>query len=264
MPLDSKPLAPFWLSDTQRAEANAALHARAAELNRQTAPSLAVDVIAAGIETVPNVTMVSSFGADAVVLLHLAASVSPDIPVLFIDTEMLFPETLEYQRKLSRQLGLTNVTVMRSGNIARVDPDGSLHKRDTDACCALRKTQPLENALSGVDGWISGRKRFQSGQRAALENFEVVEREGRTPHLKINPLARWDSRDVANYIADQQLPRHPLVSRGYPSIGCAPCTTKVRPGEDPRSGRWRDQEKEECGIHFVDGKMVRMNPGANT
>lgn len=257
MPLDTTPLQPFWLTEAQRDAANSALHTRAAELNAQTDHSLAKDVIAAGFETVPNVTLVSSFGADSVVLLHLAASVSPDIPVLFIDTELLFPETLEYQRSLSRALGLTNVTVMRSGNVAKVDPDNTLHQRDTDACCALRKTQPLTTALSGVDGWISGRKRFQSGQRARLEHFEVEERPGRTPHLKINPLARWNARDVANYMADFLLPRHPMVAQGYPSIGCAPCTTPVAAGEDPRSGRWRDQAKDECGIHFVDGKMVR-------
>lgn len=262
MPLDTSPLQPFWLTDDQRNAANAALHARAQALNAQTDHSLARDIIAAGFETVPNITLVSSFGADSVVLLHLAASVSVDIPVLFIDTELLFDETLAYQRDLARHLGLTNVTVMRSGNIAREDPDNTLHKRDPDACCALRKTQPLTTALSGVDGWISGRKRFQSGRRAELLPFEVEEREGRTPHLKINPMARWDARDVANYMADHLLPRHPMVARGYPSIGCAPCTTPVADGEDPRSGRWRDQAKDECGIHFVDGKMVRI--GAQT
>jgi len=257
MPLDTAPLRPFWLSDAQRAQANDALHARAAELNAQTNEARATDVIAAGLKTVPHVTLVSSFGAESVVLLHLAATVDADIPVLFIDTELLFEETLSYQRDLARQLGLTNVTVMRSGNIAEVDPDNSLHQRDPDACCALRKTQPLSTALAGVDGWISGRKRFQSGQRAALAHFEVEERAGNTPHLKINPLAQWRAADVTAYIAQHDLPRHPLVARGYPSIGCAPCTTPVADGEDPRAGRWRGQTKDECGIHFEGGKMIR-------
>lgn len=257
MPLDASPLRPFWLSPAQREAANTALHTRVAALNAHAEQSCAQDIITAGLETVPNVTLVSSFGADAVVLLHLAATIRPDIPVLFIDTEMLFDETLDYQRDLSRQLGLTNVTVMRSGNLAKEDPDDTLHQRDPDACCALRKTGPLVNALSGWDGWISGRKRFQSGQRAQLDAFEVAERTDRTPHLKINPLARWDAADVANYMSKHQLPRHPLVARGYPSIGCAPCTTAVKAGEDARAGRWRGHQKDECGIHFVDGKMVR-------
>lgn len=264
MPLDSKPLAPFWLTDAQRDEATVALRARAAELNAQTAQSGAAEVIKAGLETVPNVALVSSFGADSVVLLHIAASVAPDMPVMFIDTEMLFPETLEYQRDLSQKLGLTNLTVVRSGNLARVDPDNTLHKSDPDACCNLRKTLPLQTALNGFDGWLSGRKRFQSGRRATLEHFEVEERPDRTPRLKINPLAHWDAKDIADYMDAHDLPRHPLVAKGYPSIGCAPCTSKVQPGEDPRAGRWRDQEKDECGIHFVNGKMVPINSGART
>ena len=118
---------------------------------------------------------------------------------------------------------------------------------------------PLNTALADFDGWITGRKRFQSGTRAALEFFEV---ETDTARIKVNPLAFWNASDLGDYIIENRLPRHPMVARGYPSIGCAPCTSPVKQGEDPRAGRWRDTNKEECGIHFVNGKMVRT--GANT
>ena len=133
------------------------------------------------------------------------------------------------------------------------DPDGTLNQRDTDACCDLRKVRPMEAALAPFDSWITGRKRFQSGTRAALDFFET---EGDI-RIKINPLAHWAPEDVQEYMVNNRLPRHPLVAKGYPSIGCAPCTSPVKPGEDPRAGRWRGADKEECGIHFIDGRMVR-------
>lgn len=198
--------------------------------------------------------VVSSFGAESVVLLHMVSQVAPDTPILFIDTQMLFPETLDYQRELAEKLGLTNIQVIRAKavDLAHQDPANALHKADTDLCCHIRKTLPLERALVPYDSWISGRKRFQSGSREALEAVEATD--GR---VKINPLAGWSAQDLADYIAEHDLPRHPLVAQGYPSIGCAPCTSKVAPGEDARAGRWRGQDKEECGIHFVDGKVVR-------
>lgn len=203
-----------------------------------------------------RIAMVSSFGAESVALLHLVAVTNRHTPVLFIDTEMLFPETLVYQSELAVTLELTNVRVVRArlAETLAADPDGTLHQHNPDACCDLRKTEPLQRALAGYDAWITGRKRYQGGQRAALDFFEVEDATGR---IKINPLAHWTSEDVAEYILANRLPRHPLVARGYPSIGCAPCTSPVAPGEDPRAGRWRGQDKDECGIHFVDGKIVR-------
>ncbi|MFY0661720.1 MAG: phosphoadenylyl-sulfate reductase [Shimia sp.] len=203
-----------------------------------------------------KLALVSSFGAESVVLLHMAAVVDRNIPVIFVDTEMLFTETLVYQQEVAERLHLDNVQVIRASDatLAAEDPDGTLHQFDTDACCSLRKTRPLQKALRGYDGWITGRKRFQSGTRAALDFFEVEDFTGR---IKVNPLAHWAPEDVRAYMEENRLPRHPLVAQGYPSIGCAPCTSKVAEGEDPRSGRWRGQDKDECGIHFVDGKMVR-------
>lgn len=203
---------------------------------------------------VGKTAVVSSFGAEAAVLLHMVAQVAPHTPVLFLDTQMLFPETLDYQRALADELGLSDVRVLRARalDLARADPANLLHKSDPDACCALRKTAPLDRALAGFGSWMTGRKRFQSGTRAALP---VVEETGR--HLKINPLADWSATDVRVYFEREGLPRHPLVAQGYPSIGCAPCTSAVRPGEDARAGRWRGAEKEECGIHIVNGRLVR-------
>lgn len=231
-----------------------ALQAQADALNARFRHHAAHDVMQHAAHALGDVALVSSFGAESVVLLHMAARVDPAFPVLFLDTEMLFEETLAYQQEVTRALGLTSVLILRAGDTRIWDPEGDLHKSDPDACCALRKTAPLQNALRSFDGWITGRKRFQAGTRAALEFFEV---DPAAPRLKINPLAHWAPDDVREYMIENRLPRHPLVSKGYPSIGCAPCTSPVKQGEDPRAGRWRSLEKEECGIHFVDGKMVR-------
>lgn len=196
-----------------------------------------------------RIALVSSFGAESVALLHIVAKVDPATPVIFLDTEMLFPETLAYQRELAGLLGLTDLRVIRPApeDAAEASP------ADVDRCCQLRKVLPLRAALRPFDGWITGRKRHQGGARAALPRFETDE-EGR---LKLNPLADWDAEAVRAYMAEHALPPHPLVAKGYPSIGCAPCTTAVKPGEDPRAGRWRGSEKTECGIHFIGGKAVR-------
>lgn len=234
------------------------LDSRVGALNTALKHHASADIVRRAYAAAPNLALVSSFGAESVALLHLVSRVQPDVQVIFIDTMLLFPETLAYQREVARKLGLRKIKVIRA-DTARADPDNTLHQFDTDACCDLRKTQVLNKALAGYDGWITGRKRFQSGQRAELPAFEVEEGTGR---IKVNPLAHWASEDVKEYMAENNLPRHPLVARGYPSIGCAPCTTPVAEGEDPRSGRWRGQNKDECGIHFVNGKMVRV--GATT
>ncbi|KIN66366.1 Phosphoadenosine phosphosulfate reductase [Sulfitobacter noctilucicola] len=258
MPLDTPPLHPLGPASAPSEASGGPQASTVARLNVQMRHHAAHDVMRAAVGAVPNLALVSSFGAESVALLHLAARVKKDLPVLFIDTEMLFPETLAYQRDVARKLGLTKITVIRAADIAAADPDGTLHRTDPDACCALRKTVPLQAALKNFDGWITGRKRFQSGTRAQLPHFETEEpEEGGTSRVKVNPLAFWSAQDVADYIEENNLPRHPLVARGYPSIGCAPCTSQVAPGEDPRAGRWRDQPKDECGIHFVNGKAVR-------
>lgn len=215
-------------------------------------------VLAAVLEAYSGeVALVSSFGADAAVLLHMTAALDRDLPVLLVDTLMLFPETLAYQRELSVRLGLRDVRRVRAepAALAAADPDDALHRRDPDACCDLRKVAPLARALEEFPVVISGRKRFQAATRAGLEVFEA---EG--PRLRVNPLAAWSARDLADYMAAHDLPRHPLVAMGYPSIGCAPCTSRVAAGEDARAGRWRGTAKVECGIHIgADGRIVRAS-----
>ncbi len=208
-----------------------------------------------------RLALVSSFGAESVVLLHMLSVTRRDTPVIFIDTEMLFTETLVYQQELTERLGLSNLRIIRASALEQLikDPDRTLHKRDTDACCALRKTAPLTRALKGFDGWITGRKRFQGGSRTALEFFEAEPGTGR---IKVNPLAHWAPGDIRTYMEENRLPRHPMVARGYPSLGCIPCTSQVGSNEDPRAGRWRNREKSECGIHFADGKMQRRGEDA--
>lgn len=210
---------------------------------------------------VGRIALVSSFGAESVVLLHLVSVIDRTTPVLFIDTEMLFAETIAYQAEVAGKLGLTitRITADRA-KLAFEDPDNTLHQFNTDACCALRKTEPLERALSGYDAWITGRKRYQGASRAAVDFFEA---EGDI-RIKVNPLAHWDRADLEDYMVNNRLPRHPLVAKGYPSIGCAPCTSPVSPGEDPRAGRWRNSEKVECGIHFINGRAVREPLGQDT
>jgi phosphoadenosine phosphosulfate reductase len=195
-----------------------------------------------------RLALVSSFGAESAVLLDMVASVAPATPVIFLDTGHLFPETLDYQRSLCAHLGLSDVRHVRPdpAALARHDPLGERYRDDADLCCHLRKTEPLEQALHGFAGWITGRKRFQGGARADLP---LVETEPTTGRLKINPLAHWSLEDIRHYRRLRQLPLHPLLPKGFSSVGCRPCTTPAGPGESPRAGRWRGLDKQECGIH---------------
>lgn len=220
----------------------------AARLNADFAAAAAPALLQAAL-TDPRfgcVALVSSFGAESAVLLHLAARVRPDVPVLLVDTGWLFPETLHYAQDLGKFLGLTDLRAIRPDvdRLAERDPNRLRWSFDPDGCCAIRKVEPLDAALAGFDSWISGRKGFQSATRSHLPAFE----DGGA-QLKINPLHRWTAADVAAYAAQHRLPPHPLIADGYSSIGCSPCTSRTRPGEDPRAGRWRGWDKVECGIH---------------
>ena len=194
-----------------------------------------------------RIALVSSFGADSAVLLHMLSTVDRATPVVFVDTGHLFPETLAYRDELVDLLGLTNVQAVApsADDLATYDPEQFLWSSDPDLCCEVRKVRPLGRAIEGFDAWITGRKRFQSDTRANLPLFEA---EG--TRIKINPLAGWDATRLLAYLDAHELPRHRLVAKGYPSIGCIPCTSMVRPGEDARAGRWRGRAKTECGIHM--------------
>jgi phosphoadenosine phosphosulfate reductase len=195
---------------------------------------------------VGRIAVLSSFGAESAVLLHLVARVAPATPVVFLDTGMLFAQTDQYHRALTNMLGLTDVRIQRpdADEVAAIDPAGDLSQHDPDACCNLRKVLPMERALAPFDAWVTGRKRFQGATRSALPVVEVEN--GR---VKINPLAGWSQQRLDDYFVEHALPRHPLYEFGYLSIGCHPCTRPVAPGEDSRAGRWAGRDKTECGIH---------------
>ncbi|NJS14430.1 MAG: phosphoadenylyl-sulfate reductase [Sphingopyxis sp.] len=220
----------------------------AARLNARYDGVAIADMLAELLANPPfkQVAAVSSFGAESAVLLHLIAQIDKTVPLIFVNTQKMFGETLAYRDALAERLGFTDLRVYRPDPLllARRDATGLRWSYDPDGCCDLRKTEPLRRALSGFDAWISGRKAFQAKTRTALPRFEIDD--GR---LKINPLADWDKARIDAYFAEHDLPRHPLEAEGYPSIGCSPCTSKVQPGEDPRAGRWRGWDKVECGIH---------------
>ena len=198
--------------------------------------------------------VVSSFGSESVVLLHLVAQVDPATPILFLNTGKLFGETLRYRDRLQDLLGLTDLRAIgpHPDDRAARDPEGTLWSRDTDACCNFRKVLPLKRALEGFSAQITGRKRFQTNARHEMLPVEYFE--GR---FRFNPLAEWSLADLEAYIVKHNLPRHPLVEDGYPSIGCMPCTRRVLSGESYRDGRWAGLDKDECGIHTgVDGEGI--------
>jgi phosphoadenosine phosphosulfate reductase len=223
----------------------------AVRLNRMFRGSTTQEMLEAVIRDglAGDLAVVSSFGAESAVLLHLVASVDPTVPVLFLDTGKHFAETLEYRDLLVERLGLNLVVLTPDpDDLAKKDETGLRWSYDPDGCCEIRKVKPLEKALAGFDASFTGRKAFQAKTRANLPRFELdtSDAQGR---LKINPLIDWSADDITAYFEAHDLPRHPLIAQGYPSIGCSPCTTQVAEGEDPRSGRWKGWDKTECGIH---------------
>ncbi len=207
-----------------------------------------------------HVAVVSSFGTESAVLLHLVASADRTIPVIFVDTLKMFPETLDYRETLVAALGIADSRAVTpdAAVLAKKDETGLRWSYDPDGCCEIRKVEPLARAKQGLDAWISGRKAFQSSTRQNLPRFEIED--GR---LKINPLGDWDKAALDSYFAAHDLPRHALEAQGYPSIGCEPCTSKVLPGEDPRAGRWRGWDKVECGIHTASTPLADADDPAN-
>lgn len=212
-------------------------HLSATEIIEQAATNLFEGEIAA----------VSSFGADSAVLLHLIAQVDRDLPVIFLDTGKHFEETFLYRDALAADFGLTNIRVVAPevAALERLDPQGILHQSDVDACCAIRKVEPMARGVEPFRAWFTGRKRFQASTREALPVFEAV-----GSRIRVNPLARWTTADQADYMRAHALRENPLVAYGYLSIGCFPCTKPVAPGDDARSGRWAGHAKTECGIHL--------------
>ena len=243
--------------DTIDLSDESAVRAQLDALNASLRGASAQAILEAGIKTEwpGEVAYVSSFGAESVAMLALIAEVDAGLPVIFIDTGMHFPQTLDHRDAVMARLGLTNVITLAgdAGEIKAADPKRQLWKTDTDACCDVRKVRPLEPALAGYAAWITGRKRFHGGGRMQLP---VVEFAG--GRFKINPLVAWTPDDVEAFITARDLPRHPLVAQGYPSIGCWPCTKPVEKGADPRAGRWAGLAKSECGLHVEKKERPRV------
>jgi phosphoadenosine phosphosulfate reductase len=220
----------------------------AEELNRALRNATPAEVIAAAVRTVgrERLALVSSFGTESAALLEVMADVDPAIPVIFLDTGWLFEETLAYRDTLIATLGLRDVRSIKplEETLQREDPDRELWFSDPDACCRIRKVEPLKRALAPFSAWINGRKRFQGGLRAAIP---LVEEDG--IRLKFNPFANTSREEIEAIYAQANLPPHPLKASGFLSVGCMPCTSRTSPDEDVRAGRWRGRAKSECGIH---------------
>jgi phosphoadenosine phosphosulfate reductase len=206
------------------------------------------EVIEAALKIIgrERLAVVSSFGTESAALLKVMADVDPAIPVIFLDTGWLFEETLAYRDTLIEVLGLRDVRSIEplEETLSRQDPDRDLWFSDPDACCRIRKVEPLARALAPFSGWINGRKRFQGGLRA---DIPVVDEDG--IRLKFNPFANVSRERIEAIYRDANLPPHPLAASGYLSVGCMPCSSRTAPGEDARAGRWRGRGKTECGIH---------------
>jgi phosphoadenosine phosphosulfate reductase len=219
-------------------------------LDRALRDASAAEIIAAALRAVgrERLAVVSSFGTESAALLKVMADVDPAIPVIFLDTGWLFAETLAYRDTLIATLGLRDVRSIKplQQPLDHADPERDLWFSDPDACCRIRKVEPLARALAPFDAWINGRKRFQGGVRAAIP---VVEEDG--VRLKFNPFANVSRGDIEAIYANAKLPPHPLAASGYLSVGCMPCTSRTETNEDARAGRWRGRAKTECGIHTV-------------
>ena len=218
------------------------------ELDRALRDASPHEVIAAALKAVgrDQLALVSSFGTESAALLKVMADVDPSIPVIFLDTGWLFEETLAYRDTLIEKLGLRDVRSIKpdEATLSREDGERELWFSDPDACCRIRKVEPLARALKPFAAWINGRKRFQGGLRA---DIPVVEADG--TRLKFNPFANVSREEIEAIFKLAELPPHPLVASGFLSVGCMPCTSRAAPDEDARAGRWRGRGKTECGIH---------------
>jgi phosphoadenosine phosphosulfate reductase len=224
----------------------------AGELDRALRNASPAEVIAIALQTVgrDHLALVSSFGTESAALLNVMAEVDPAIPVIFLDTGWLFEETLAYRDTLIASLGLSDVRSVKplEQTLSREDPERELWFSDPDACCRIRKVEPLTRALAPFNAWINGRKRFQGGVRA---DIPVVEQDGF--RLKFNPFANVSREQIEAIYRLSNLPPHPLAASGFLSVGCMPCTSRTTAGEDARAGRWRGRAKTECGIHTLKG-----------
>lgn len=205
-------------------------------------------VLKFAVETFPNIAFACSFGAEDVVLVDMLQKISPETDIFYLDTDFHFAETYETRDRIAAHYGINFVQVKSQltpeEQAEQYGPE--LWKRDPNACCNLRKVEPLTRILGQYDAWITGIRRDQAPTRA---NAKKVEYDTKFGLVKFNPLASWTSEDVWKYIRENNVIYNPLHDRNYPSIGCEYCTRPVNPGEDPRAGRWAGFDKTECGLH---------------
>ncbi|MGD9725993.1 MAG: phosphoadenylyl-sulfate reductase [Nitrospiraceae bacterium] len=199
----------------------------------------------------PRIVLACSFGAEDVALFDMIHRIDPAAPVFYLDTDFLFPETVEVKDRLVARYGLKPEQLIQVKSRLTPEQQASeygpaLWSRDPDRCCALRKIEPLTRVLGNYAAWITGIRRDQAPTRA---NAGIIEWDRKFQLIKVNPLARWNSDEVWSYIRIHEIPYNTLHDRNYPSIGCTHCTAPVLPGEDPRSGRWKNSGKTECGLH---------------
>ena len=223
------------------------LRARAEELQHAGAPP--ADLLRFAFATWNQVAISTAFGPEGCALIHMAVQIKPDVPVFTVDTGFLFPESIALRDRFVERYRI-NLQVL-AGRVSLIDQERlhgpRLYERDTDLCCALRKVEPTDRALDGLDAWIAGLRRDQGGSRSGIELFERYDHQGR-PLVKVNPLWSWTRKDTWDYLLRHEVPYNPLLDQGYPSIGCWPCTQPVGAGGDERAGRWGGK-KAECGIH---------------
>lgn len=209
------------------------------------------DVLRAVIARYPNLVLACSFGAEDVVLVDMLHKINPDVPLFYLDTKFLFPETYETRDRIIAHYGLRPAQVVQVAPLLTPERQAAAHgdrlwERSPDQCCQIRKVEPLTRILSRYDAWITGIRREQSPTRA---HAGMIEWDQKFALVKVNPLARWTWSDVWTYIKIYEVPYNVLHDRNYPSIGCTYCTAPVADGDDPRAGRWKNFGKTECGLH---------------
>jgi phosphoadenosine phosphosulfate reductase len=231
-----------------------ALADKSAELEGRTAQEILAWALA---EYTPRVAISTAFGVEGCALIDMAVKLDRSIQVFTVDTDFLFPETHELMRRLSDRYGIELRTF--KGQVSREEQDRvhgtALWGRDPDLCCSIRKVEPTQRAVAGLDAWIAGLRRDQGQSRAGIQILERYDHPDGSPLVKVNPLARWTRKDTWTYVHQHAVPYNLLLDQGYKSIGCWPCTAPVDANADERAGRWAGSTKKECGIHtFLDRK----------
>jgi len=214
------------------------------------------DILRFAFEHFPKIAISTAFGPEGCALVAMAAGLKPDLRVFTIDTDFLFPESVQLRARIEAKYGIT-VEVLR-GEVTIAEQNRRfgvrLFESDTNQCCALRKVEPTRRALVGLDAWVAGIRRDQSSTRAEIAILESYDQPDGSSLVKVNPLANWTRKDTWKYLLDNEVPYNPLLDSGYKSIGCWPCTQPVAADDDERAGRWGGH-KAECGIHtFMERK----------